>query len=280
VVSARRRDTRHNPSATPRREHPWSVTMSESDWDYRGLVAETYDLWFGEEPFWDQAFFHHRLAQNGGTALEIACGTGRLLVPFLRDGLSVEGVDASEDMLAICRAKAIAAGVTPILHHQLMQKLALDRRYQTLFIPAGSFQILAGRAEAITALQRFCAHLEPDGELLVTLAIPWRDFAAERQWRLRRSGVRPTDGATVLIHEATSCDQVDQLQHLWLKYEVFKEGTLVQSELKTHRLRWYHQHEFVKMLESVGFREIAVRCGYRESETIEPDADMIFSARR
>ena len=31
--------------------------MSKSDWDYRGLAAECYDLWFGDEPFWDQAFF-------------------------------------------------------------------------------------------------------------------------------------------------------------------------------------------------------------------------------
>jgi hypothetical protein len=31
--------------------------MTKSDWDYRGLAAECYDLWFGEEPFWDQAFF-------------------------------------------------------------------------------------------------------------------------------------------------------------------------------------------------------------------------------
>ncbi len=75
--------------------------MTKSDWDYRGLAAECYDLWFGAEPFWDQAFFHQRLCRNGGVALEIACGTGRLLVPFLRDGLAVEGVDASAEMLEI-----------------------------------------------------------------------------------------------------------------------------------------------------------------------------------
>jgi len=254
--------------------------MRKSDWDYRGLAAECYDLWFGEEPFWDQAFFHQRLTQNGGRALEIACGTGRLLVPFLRDGLCVEGVDASEEMLAICGTKAATAGVTPVLHHQLMQDLALNRCYRTLFIPAGSFQILAERPEALAALQRFWEHLEPGGELLVTLAVPWRDFAAERQWRLRRSGVRPTDGATILIHEATSSDRVEQIQHLWLRLEVFKAGILVQSQLRTHRLRWYHKHEFVMMLESVGFREITVQCGYSERETVDPEADMIFSARR
>jgi ubiquinone/menaquinone biosynthesis C-methylase UbiE len=256
------------------------IIVTKSDWDYRGLAAECYDLWFGEEPFWDQAFFHDRIRHNGGVALEIACGTGRLLVPFLRDGLSVEGVDASEEMLAICRTKAAHVGVTPMLYQQLMQDLDLTSRYCTLFIPACSFQILAERDEAFAALRRFHRHLAPGGELLITLTVPWRDFGVERQWRLRRSGVHPSDGATVVIHEATSSDWVEQVQHLWMRHEVFHEGRLVQTQLRTHRLRWYHKHEFVMMLEAVGFREITIQCGYRERETVDPEADMIFSARR
>jgi hypothetical protein len=69
--------------------HQTQHGMTKSDWDYRGLAADCYNLWFGDEPFWDQAFFHDRIRRNGGVALEMACGTGRLLVPFLRDGLVV-----------------------------------------------------------------------------------------------------------------------------------------------------------------------------------------------
>src|SRR5215468_372307 len=254
--------------------------MTKSDWDYRGLAAECYDLWFGSEPFWDQAFFHDRIRHNGGAALEIACGTGRLLVPFLRDGLAVEGMDASAEMLAICRRKAAHVGVTPTLHRQLMQDLDLPTRYRTVFIPTCSFQILADRDEAFEALRRFHGHLEPGGELLVTLAVPWRDFGVERQWRLRRSGVRPSDGATILIHEATESDRVEQVQQIWMRHEVFKDGRLVQTQLRTHRLRWYYKHEFVMMLESVGFREIVVQCGYTDGVATDPDVDLVVIAKR
>jgi ubiquinone/menaquinone biosynthesis C-methylase UbiE len=254
--------------------------MTKSDWDYRGLAAECYDLWFGEEPFWDQNFFYQRLCRNGGVALEIACGTGRLLVPFLRDGLAVEGVDASAEMLEICRHKSTRVGVTPLLYQQLMQDLDLDRQYRTLFIPTCSFQILAEREEAFDALRRFHTHLEPGGELLMTLEVPWRDFGVERQWRLRRSGVRPSDGATILIHEATMSDRVEQFQHIWMRHEVFHEGRLVQTQLRTHRLRWYYKHEFAMMLESVGFREIVVQCGYTDSDATDPDGDLVFMAKR
>ena len=254
--------------------------MTKSDWDYRGLAAECYDLWFGGEPFWDQAFFHDRIRRNDGMALEIACGTGRLLVPFLRDGLAVHGVDASEEMLAICRTKAAQVGVTPTLYLQHMQDLELAQHYRTVFIPACSFQILAEREEAFAALRRFHEHLEPGGELLITLTVPWRDFGLDRQWRLRRSGVRASDGAMILIHEATVSDRVEQVQHISLRYEVFNEGRLAQAQLRTHRLRWYHRHEFAMMLESVGFREIAVQYGYTDGDRPNPDAEWIFVARR
>jgi SAM-dependent methyltransferase len=256
------------------------MIMTKSDWDYRGLAAECYDLWFGDEPFWDQAFFHDRIRHNRGVALEIACGTGRLLVPFLRDGLVVEGLDASEEMLAICRTKAANVGLTPTLYQQLMQDVALASRYRTIFIPACSFQMLAERDEAFAALRRFHRHLEPGGELLITLAVPWREFGVERQWRLRRSGVRPSDGATILIHEATVSDRVEQVQHIWMRHEVFQEGRLLQTQLRTHRLRWYHKHEFAMMLESVGFREVAVQCGYTDSDMANPEAELIFIAKR
>jgi SAM-dependent methyltransferase len=254
--------------------------MQPSDWDYRGLAAESYDLWFGEEPYEDQACFQRRIAAAGGPALEIACGTGRLLLPFLRDGLDVEGVDSSPAMLDICRTKAAQQNLRPVLHQQLMQQLDLAHRYGTIFIPSCSFQILAGREEALEALRRFHAHLLPGGQLLVSLFVPWEDFKLENQWRLRRSGTRPSDRATVLIHEATRSDRLEQLQRIWLRLEVFKGGQLVHSELRKHRLRWYHRHEFTMMLEHVGFHDIRVTGDYSDQPASDRSAVMLFSATR
>ena len=252
--------------------------MEPSDWDYRGLAAESYDLWFGEEPFFDQAFFAGRIRERGGTALEIACGTGRLLLPYLRDGLPVEGLDASREMLDLCQRKAAAKSLAPVLHHQRMQEIALERRYRTLFVPSCSFQILAHREEAMEALRRFRAHLEPDGELLVSLYVPWRDMREGRRWRLRRSGLRPGDGARVMIHEATQADRVEQVMDWWLRLELYRDGRLEHSELREHRLRWYHVHEFALMLEAAGYQQIE-RTGYTGSAPRDPDSEWVVSAR-
>jgi SAM-dependent methyltransferase len=252
----------------------------KSEWNYRGLAAQCYDMWFGEEPFVDQEFFHRHLAAAGGPALEVACGTGRLLVPYLRDGFDIEGVDSSAEMLAICRRKAQDYGLVPVLHEQLMQDLDLPRRYATIFVPFGSFQILARREEAFEALRRFHAHLQPGGQVLIPLFVPWSDFRLQNQWRLRRSGVRPEDGAMVLIYECTRSYRLEQLQDIWLRFEVYRHGRLVDSELRTHQLRWYHKYEFMMMLEQVGFGEIRVYGDYTTAEANDEHAEIVFCGRR
>src|SRR5215217_1387726 len=89
-----------------------------------------------------------------------------------------------------------------------------------------------------------------------------------------------SDGATILIHEATVSDRVEQVQHIWMRHEVFKEGLLMQTQLRMHRLRWYYRHEFAMMLEAVGFCNIAMQCGYTGSERANPEAEWVFMAKR
>ena len=176
--------------------------MTPSPWVYSGLAADTYDLWFGDEPFWDQAFFVERITGNGGAALEIACGTGRLLIPFLRHGLDVEGTDASPEMIAICRRKAAAQSVVAVLHQQLMQELAVSRRFRTIYIPAQSFQIIADQREAMQVLVRSREHLEAGGELIVTLGQTWNDADTDGEERIIRNVTRD-DGSVARVLSST-----------------------------------------------------------------------------
>ena len=251
--------------------------MAASRWDYSGLAADTYDLWFGDEPFWDQQFFRDRIVQNAGAALELACGTGRLLVPFLRDGLDVEGADASAEMLDICRRKAAVAGVAPVLHQQLMQDLALPRRFRTIYIPAQSFQIVAGRAEAGQVLVRAWEHLEPGGELVVTLGQTWNERDSDGEERLTRNATR-ADGTVARVYSSTRTIPGERMQELRVRFEIVSNGVVTGSlTWPTARLRWYEPEEFTSMLRSAGFDSVRMQVGYGGQPA--PDADLVFVAR-
>lgn len=237
------------------------------EYRYEGLVAQVYDLWFppGAE-YEDEHFYRSAVEMGEGPALEVACGTGRLLVPLLQAGLDVEGTDISPDMLAICKAKAEAAGLRPRLHAGAMQTMDLGKKFRTIIIPYCSFQLLLNRDDAMAALARFHKHLEPGGKLYISNYTPWDDLHAEKTWYVRRVAQRPADGATVLMHEATSCNRIEQIQTDWIKYEVYLHGRLEESQMRCMKMRWYFPHEFEMMAKAAGFGSFAAYGDY----TFEP----------
>lgn len=251
--------------------------MAPSLWVYSGLAAATYDSWFGDEPFWDQSFFLACITRNGGAALELACGTGRLLVPFLRQGLDVEGVDASPEMLEICRRKAAAQGLVPVLHEQLMQELAIPRRFRTIYIPAQSFQIVADRREAMQVLVRSREHLETGGALIVALGQTWNDDGADGEERMTRNVTR-ADGSVARVFSSTRMHRRERMQEQRVRFEIVSNGVVTASQTWPRtRLRWYEPDEFTSMLRGAGFESVEMRVGYGGPPN--PHDDLIFVSR-
>ncbi len=79
---------------------------SPETWHY-GLVARWWAECNPPEPE-ELAFYRSWVEGDGQPALDLGCGTGRLLLPLVREGLEVHGCDISADMLAHCREQADA----------------------------------------------------------------------------------------------------------------------------------------------------------------------------
>lgn len=106
--------------------------------------------------------------------MDAGCGTGRLLIPFLRAGLDVDGCDVSADMLAYCQQAAEREGLSPRLYRQALHNLDLPRRYHTI-VACGVFGIGVSRQQDVTALQRFYHHLLSGGMLILEIQPAYSD---------------------------------------------------------------------------------------------------------
>ena len=141
-------------------------------WDYGRLVAEVYEL---DKPvgstFPALRYYTRQLAGVTGRILEPATGTGRVLVPLLEAGFTVEGLDVSPDMLAVCRQHCQARGLDPVLREADMTALAEPGAYQAIIIPAGSIMLLDGRDEVPRALAAFRESLSPGGRLILDVGV-------------------------------------------------------------------------------------------------------------
>ena len=70
--------------------------------DSYAVSAKYYDDAYAAEPDLVDLLFYLDLAkQFGGPVLEIACGTGRILLPIARTGIEIHGVDKSSSMLQV-----------------------------------------------------------------------------------------------------------------------------------------------------------------------------------
>jgi SAM-dependent methyltransferase len=249
-----------------------------ANYEYRGLMAEAWDLLRGDTSGWeDRVWFRTVIDAEGGPALDVGCGTGRLLIDYLAAELDVDGVDNSPEMLALCRAKAEAAGldVAGRLHLGEMQVLAVPRSYATIFVPSLSIQLLTQPGEIDRALAAFRAHLVPGGRVALSFRCgPWGDDQAPEpgdgewsNWVVDAEAER-LDGAVVRRWVRIRVHPAAQLLDEVFRYEVIRHGVVVASEQRGHTptIRWYSLDQALALVEAAGFtRPIATR-----ASTFEP----------
>ena len=147
-------------------------------WHY-GLMAQWWAEFNHGGP--EIAYFQQFIAGDGQPALDLACGTGRLLLPYLRAGLEVDGCDLSPDMLRYCREQAAREGLAPRLYAQAMHELALPRTYRTIII-CGGFGLGGDRGRDFEALRRVYRHLAPGGRLVLDNEAPYADAGTWGCW--------------------------------------------------------------------------------------------------
>jgi ubiquinone/menaquinone biosynthesis C-methylase UbiE len=134
-----------------------------------GRVAHRYDAWY-QTP---RGATYDRLekeaidkllpsASNGGTLLEIGCGTGHWSRYFSNKGFAVTGVDVSERMIAVARQRNIAGGTFEVAN---AERLPFADGTFDVSAAVTTLEFVADPAVAVAEMAR-CAK-KPGGTLIV-----------------------------------------------------------------------------------------------------------------
>jgi SAM-dependent methyltransferase len=249
---------------------------------WTGIAAETWDAGGGDDPQWDHDFFRQVLAENPGRALDIGCGTGRLLVRFLSYAFDVEGLELSPDMLAICRRKAEAKGLTPVVYLQDMRTMALPNKYRVIFIPCGSFMLVLDDEEAKGTMRRFYEHLEPGGILAFTMFDmfgPDQDIKIG-EWVSRWRDPLPDGTELEVLFYTDSINRVEQVYRGRRHYKVWLGDQVVREQFLEDTFRWYSVNELRLLLELSGFELLSMKGNKLDEEVNETHWGLAVVARK
>ena len=216
--------------------------MSLPAYEYKGLIAQAWDVLRGDTSRWPDRFFFRDLIQTyGQPVLDVGCGTGRLLLDYFGQGIDIEGVDNSPDMLALCRQKATSLGLAPVLHEQYLETLELPRRYATILIPSSTLQLIIEPALVQHALQRLYAHLMPSGVVVAPImALRKTGDPLNIEWE--KTAIRAEDGAKFRRVARSWYDAESECERTEDLYQMIVAGQVVAGQLAvavdlTHVLR-------------------------------------------
>lgn len=104
-----------SPDALP----PWYFAEFQpvgTDLASEAAVA-AFDRNQGTDPARDRELLQRLGANPGKVVVDLACGTGSLLVEAAAQGMAAHGIDVSDNMLSFARRRAEEAGVEVCLHH-------------------------------------------------------------------------------------------------------------------------------------------------------------------
>ena len=221
----------------------------------------------------------------GRAALELGCGTGRVLIPLADAGCDLVGIDTSAALLAIARRKAaqrnyasrIRLAQADMTSFQLSQTA-----FDFVFVVSNTLMHLATQADQRAALARARRHLRVGGLLLIDLFNPDIDYLqsisgvqelADR-WEDEKSG------AQVLKWTTRRLDATRQIQEtLFIYEEIFPDGRAAQTRL-AFPLRYWRPDEGVRLLEKAGFAVDDLLGGFDGSPYHQDSERLIFIARK
>jgi SAM-dependent methyltransferase len=220
--------------------------------------------------------------RNDRAILELGCGSGRTLVPLVRDGWRVVGVDAAQAMLDRCRARVERLGADAVGRVELVRgdfrELALGRRFPLVICPFNAFMHLYSRQDVERFLAVVQAHLAPGGLFAFDVLNPdlaWLSRDPHKRWSRTRFR-HPRTGKITYYSTSLTYDAALQIAFMRIYYEPVGGGRERMVRL-THRQ--FFPLELQALLHYNGFSVEAHEGGFDGSALAPESEEQVLRCR-
>ena len=232
----------------------------------------------------DVPFLLETAHRVGGPILEVACGTGRVLIPLAEAGYEVVGVDISTEMIAVARSKVANANLESrvTLHVADARSLRLGRTFPLAIVALNSFTHFETPDDQAAVLQRLHEHLDPNGVLVLDLPNPETTLLTDAAGQVFYEYTRPFGpaGATLVKFRSQIADPATQVVAMTFIFdEVAPDGALRRA-MATFNVRYLYRAEAELLLSRHGFAVEHVYGDYDLNPYTSSSEKLVIVARR
>ncbi|QBD81384.1 class I SAM-dependent methyltransferase [Ktedonosporobacter rubrisoli] len=219
------------------------------------LIAPFYDIEHAR--FSEDLDLYQNFAEIcGGKVLELACGSGRALLPLAREGYELTGVDTSARMLDLARQRLAEAGLEQrcTLVQQDIGTMQLGQKFRLAFVALGSFSHITTRAAQAQALSAIRAHLNTGGTFIIDISNADARYMEELSGQMLHQGTWKCPDESLVSHFVSPVSASDRhLLELTHFYDQYKQSGPVQRTVVTTYLYLFERNEIELLLERAGF---------------------------
>jgi SAM-dependent methyltransferase len=239
-------------------------------------APELYDLLFDSLDF-DIPYWLDVARAAKGPLLEVACGTGRVLLPILKEGFDIDGFDSSPAMISRLHEKARTNGLTVRADVADMREFSMGRRYARLICAFNGFAHCETTEDQIRVLKRSYEHLESGGALIIHMSYPGPDYWSEPDGApvLEQEVERP-GGGKLQLWDNRKKDAVSQRQESEMEIWELSGSDHPKTVHKfTTSQRWVYQFELELLFRAAGFARWEILGGFDGRPLKTADDQMI-----
>jgi SAM-dependent methyltransferase len=256
---------------------------------YSNVLADFYDRHSEYRDRSDVTFYVDEAVNSGGPVLEVGCGTGRVLIPTARAGVSIAGLDFSETMLRHCREKLAAEPAKVRERARVvrgdMRDFSLGETFRLVTVPFRPFQHLLSVDEQLACLGCIHEHLQPGGRVILDVFNPSIERIAATTPSDEFDEGEPftlADGCTVQRRaKVINCDRFAQVLHIELYYDMTHADGRRERRVEPLTMRYFFRYEVEHLLARAGFEVVSLYADYERNPfgTRDP-GDLIFVAKK
>jgi SAM-dependent methyltransferase len=201
----------------------------------------------------NQLNFYVTLAQwYPGAVLELACGSGQMIVPIAARSTPAVGLDNSPEMLTAARRHADAAGVRVELIEKDMREFELGRQFSLIFIARNSLLHLTEQSDFAALFAAVRRHLSPAGVFAFDIFKP--DLTRRSLSSTQRVPVMRVESqlyGELTVEETSDYDTLAQVNRATWFISTPEQHDAWVAPL---HLRWIFPQELSALLTANGFR--------------------------
>jgi SAM-dependent methyltransferase len=254
------------------------------------VLAPHYDAAYAalDRSMVDLPFYLDLAKQSGGPVLEIACGTGRILLEIARAGIRIDGVDNSAAMLRVLKTslerQAPEVRGRVAIHQGDMRSFRLGKAYPLAIVPFRPMQHMHTISDQVAALKTAAAHLQENGRVAFDVFYPKFELLTEGlgEEKLELAWADPSVPGRV-VRRYFRRDSVDKIQQVFTGtfiFRTYEDEKLVREETDSLRMSYYTYPHLRALFLLAGLEIVEEYGSFSKAPLDNAATEMIFILRR